>query len=237
MSERFYPNTMIPHQRQADSQADPKCATGDRCRYASELSQLQQTIVLLSEQVRTDALTGLNNFRYFSEMLPLEMERTLRSGQTMSLILLDIDHFKQFNDHWGHELGNQALKHVAKLITQALRRLDLGCRFGGEEFIIILPDTDLAQAIGVAERLREVIAHTPLKIDAEAVFLTASLGVDEFKHQQSDSPESLLQRVDTWLYQAKRSGRNCVASPELQDSVAVNTAEKTALFDLWRDDE
>lgn len=207
------------------------------CRYLDELHQLRQEVELLAEQVRTDALTGLHNFRYFTEMLPLEMERTRRSGQSMSLVLLDIDHFKQFNDRWGHELGNQALVHIAKQITLALRKLDLGCRFGGEEFIVILPNTDLQQAVGAAERLREMIANAPLVVGDERILITASLGVDEFKYQQTDSPETLIQRVDTWLYRAKNTGRNRVANPVLQDAVAVSRAEKDALFDSWTDEK
>lgn len=209
-----------------------QCPVGEvHCPYLAELHQLRREIDFLTEQVHTDALTGLYNFRYLNEALPVEMERTRRSGQTMALILLDIDHFKHFNDQWGHELGNQALVHVARLINLALRKPDLSCRFGGEEFVMILPNTDLVQAAGVAERLRAIIASTPLGNDGQQIPLTASLGVDEFKFQHPDTPESLLRRVDNWLYAAKSQGRNRIACPELTAGIAaVTAAEKDALF-------
>jgi diguanylate cyclase (GGDEF)-like protein len=209
-------------------------AAGAVCRYADELLSLREQVTELSQQVFSDALTGLYNYRYFNQTLPLEIERTYRSGQPMALILLDIDHFKQFNDQWGHELGNQALAHVAKLITIAIRKLDMACRFGGEEFVVILPNTDLAQAVGVAERVRAMVAATPLETMAQAIPLTISLGVDEYRSQQMEGPEDFLRRVDTWLYQAKNAGRNRVAAPDLDAyQVAISADEKEALFDLW----
>jgi diguanylate cyclase (GGDEF)-like protein len=207
-------------------------AIGAACQYADELADLREQVMELSQQVFSDALTGLYNYRYFNQTLPLEIERTYRSGQPMALILLDIDHFKQFNDQWGHELGNQALTHVAQLINITVRKLDMACRFGGEEFVVILPNTDLAQAVSVAERLRTMIATTPL--EAMAIPLTVSLGVDEYRTQLVESPEGFLRRVDNWLYQAKKAGRNRVAAPDLDAyQVAISAAEKDALFDLW----
>lgn len=214
------------------------CPVGESsCHYLGELLQLRQEVDCLAEQVRTDALTGLFNFRYLNEILPIEMERTRRSGLSMSLILLDIDHFKQFNDQWGHELGNQVLVHVAQQIQLTLRKLDLPCRFGGEEFMVVLPNTELSKAVGVAERLREMIALAPLQNDGQPIPITASLGVDEFKLQHSDTPESLLRRVDAWLYLAKAGGRNRVAHPKLVTGVAaVTPAEKDALFGRGSDE-
>lgn len=223
-----------------DSPASPSdfvelsCPLGDaNCQFLQELQTLRQEVDLLKEQVRTDALTGLYNFRFFSDALPLEMERASRSFQPLSLIILDIDHFKGFNDRWGHELGNRALSHIAQLIGLAIRKLDFACRFGGEEFVILLPNTDLRQAINVAERLREIIANTPLAHEQELIAITASLGVDEYRGNHSDSPEGFIERVDAWLYQAKYAGRNCVKGPviELADiSTTVTTEEKDALF-------
>jgi diguanylate cyclase (GGDEF)-like protein len=209
-------------------------AIGAACQYADELADLREQVMELSQQVFSDALTGLYNYRYFNQTLPLEIERTYRSGQPMALILLDIDHFKQFNDQWGHELGNQALTHVAQLINITVRKLDMACRFGGEEFVVILPNTDLAQAVSVAERLRTMIATTPLEAMAQSIPLTVSLGVDEYRTQLVESPEGFLRRVDNWLYQAKKAGRNRVAAPDLDAyQVAISAAEKDALFDLW----
>lgn len=223
-----------------DSPASPSdlvtlsCPLGDAsCQFLQELQTLRKEVDLLKEQVRTDALTGLYNFRFFSDALPLEMERASRSFQPLSLILLDIDHFKGFNDRWGHELGNRALSHIAQLIGLTVRKLDFACRFGGEEFVILLPNTDLRQAMNVAERLREIIAATPLAHEQELITITASLGVDEYRGNHSDSPEGFIERVDAWLYQAKHTGRNCVKGPVIEHAdvdTTVTTEEKDALF-------
>lgn len=230
-----------------DSPASPpsfstlSCPLGDTsCQFMQELHTLRQEVDLLKEQVRTDALTGLYNFRFFSDALPLEMERASRSFQPLSLIILDIDHFKSFNDRWGHELGNRALSHIAQLIGQTVRKLDFACRFGGEEFVILLPNTDLRQATSVADRLREMIANTPLVYDQEMIAITASLGVDEYRGNNSDSPEGFVERVDVWLYQAKHSGRNCVKGPtiEVADTrTTVTFEEKQALFGTFESDD
>jgi diguanylate cyclase (GGDEF)-like protein len=218
------------------------CLLGDSpCRFAQELQSLREQVSLLKEQVRTDALTGLYNFRFFSDTLPLEMERARRSFQALSLIVLDIDHFKKFNDTWGHELGNQALTLVANLIRLTIRKLDYACRFGGEEFIILLPNTDLGQAKSVAERLREVIQNTPLLHNGHTLSITASLGVGEFRANHSDTPEGFVERVDSLLYEAKNDGRNRVKSSAVDSAPVQSTVtpdEKAALVDLFnnRDD-
>ncbi len=211
------------------------CPVGEKsCEYLSEITELRKEVNSLTELVRTDALTGLFNFRFFNETISLEMERTRRGTQPLSMILLDIDHFKKFNDQWGHEIGNQALVHVADITKVAVRKLDFACRFGGEEFVILLPNTDLRQAVNVAERLREMIATTQLKIsEQESVAITASLGVDEFNSRHSESCEAFIHKVDTWLYQAKHKGRNQVACPELDIRNRVDQVsqeEKNALF-------
>jgi diguanylate cyclase (GGDEF)-like protein len=212
-----------------------ECPKGDLpCGYLSEIILLRDKVLRLTEQIRTDALTGLYNFRFFSETLALEMERTRRSAQPMALIILDVDHFKPFNDRWGHETGNKALVHIAQLINLAVRKLDVACRFGGEEFVIILPNTDLQQAAQVGERLRDMVASTPFEVNPqETVAITASLGVDISTPHHGDTVDSLLQRVDRWLYQAKHQGRNRVAHPVIDhvpSSAAVTPEEKEALF-------
>lgn len=217
------------------------CPLGDSpCRFLQEIQSLRSEVDLLKEQVRTDALTGLYNFRFFSDALPLEMERSRRSFQALSLIVLDIDHFKKFNDTWGHEVGNQVLMLVAQQITLTIRKLDYACRFGGEEFVVLLPNTDLRQAKNVAERVREAIETTPLTYDGQSLSVTASLGVDEFRSNHSDTHEGFIERVDAWLYQAKRDGRNCVRYPPIESTVVSTTVtadEKDALFGLFDQDE
>lgn len=214
------------------------CSLGNNnCQVLQEIARLRDEVNLLSELVRTDALTGLFNYRFFNETLQLEMERTRRGTQPLSMILLDIDHFKKFNDQWGHDVGNQALKHVASLIKLAVRKLDFPCRFGGEEFVILLPNTDLRQAVNVAQRLREMIANTALEIaqNAEALSLTASLGVDQFSSNLSETSDAFVKRVDAWLYKAKADGRNCVVHADLSAKIqqeSVTAEEKAALFNM-----
>jgi len=211
-----------------------RCPFGENpCEFSSEIILLREKVDSLTELVRTDALTGLYNFRFFKETLALEMERTRRGTQPLSMILLDIDHFKKFNDKWGHDVGNQALIHISNLIKIAIRKLDFGCRFGGEEFVILLPNTDLRQAVNVADRLREMIAIVPLEIDKHSIAITASLGVDEFTSHNSETCEAFIRRVDTWLYKAKEQGRNLVAFPAPSIATktdAVTQEEKNALF-------
>jgi diguanylate cyclase (GGDEF)-like protein len=217
------------------------CASDVSCLYKDLIEQLKIEVETLKEQAHTDALTGLYNYRFFADILPREMERAQRSLQPMSMIIIDIDYFKKLNDQWGHEIGNKALIHIAKLIHQTIRKLDFACRFGGEEFAVILPNTDLRQSIYVANRIREVIEMTALQVDAQSINITASLGVDEYRANHSDTTDSFVERVDAWLYQAKHSGRNKVMHPDLQLEVIVGTNvtvdEKDALFNAFSDKE
>lgn len=218
------------------------CPVGEQsCEYLNEIVELRKEVDSLTELVRTDALTGLFNFRFFNETLILEMERTRRGTQPLSMILLDIDHFKKFNDQWGHEIGNHALVHIADIIKDAVRKLDFACRFGGEEFVILLPNTDLRQAVNVAERLREMIATTPLAVsEQEFITITASLGVDEFTSRHTESCEAFIHKVDSWLYKSKHNGRNQVAYPDLNVKERVDSVtqeEKNALFGALGNEE
>lgn len=218
------------------------CPQGDNaCQFLAELVELRKEVHFLTEQVRTDALTGLYNFRFFNDTISLEMERARRGVQPLSMILLDIDHFKKFNDQWGHDVGNLALIHIAQLIKIAVRKLDFPCRYGGEEFAILLPNTDLRQAIQVAERLREMIELTPFAADSHTnLNISASLGVDQFVPQQAESSDGFIRRVDALLYDAKHLGRNRVAHPEPAKNIlkeSVTWEEKNALFDVLSDNE
>ncbi len=157
----------------------------------------------------TDPLTGLNNRRSFEELAEREFKRAKRYGNALSALMLDLDWFKRINDAHGHAAGDEVLKNVARIITEALRETDLAGRIGGEEFAALLPETSTADAMEVAQRLRATIesanvgsAETPLKI-------TASIGVSQ--RQDSDKELlTLLKRADAALYTAKDAGRNRV---------------------------
>lgn len=193
------------------------------CEIIDAVIDLQRRTTDLETQVQTDALTGLINFRGFEERLDQEMERTRRLEEPTSLVMIDIDHFKKVNDNHGHDIGNLALIHISKLLCKTLRKLDIPCRFGGEEFALILPSTDLASAVLVAERIRVLVEKNPFKIRAKKVSLTISLGVDSYAPLDNQQPADLIKRVDTYLYQAKNTGRNCTCHPPI-DRIAIRSA-------------
>lgn len=216
------------------------CPAGDACGLKDEVEALREQVDSLSLLASTDPLTGLHNFRHYSHALDQEMERCRRSGYACCLIMLDLDHFKKVNDDHGHEVGNAALVQTADLIRQALRKLDIPCRYGGEEFTIILPNTGLRDAFLVAERLRALIDEKPLQTAGGEISLSASLGVDIFNRQDRDTVESFTARVDAHLYQAKSSGRNRVCGAEIEKierKLEVSHGEKEALFGLFGSDD
>lgn len=206
------------------------------CSLPAAVSRLQHRVSELEHQSETDALTGLMNFRGFERHLAREMERSRRLESPTSLIMLDIDHFKRVNDQYGHDVGNLALVHLAKLLTRALRKLDLACRFGGEEFALILPSTSLSAAIQVAERTRQLIAGSPLKCAECHIRLTVSLGVNAYLPLDELTPAALIKATDQYLYQAKQTGRNCTHHPPVDrraENSAVDTREKQELFAVF----
>jgi two-component system, cell cycle response regulator len=173
----------------------------------------------------TDPLTGLFNRRYFHHRLEQEAERARRYGESLSLLVLDLDHFKHVNDRYGHVAGDEALRMVAGLLTRELRRLDVSTRWGGEEFAIIMPNTGAPGGMVVARRvLRAMRAKGCLSLpplsrpDArlEPVLITASLGLASYPSPGVDSAEALVHAADAAMYRAKNEGRNriCVAQPE-----------------------
>ncbi len=196
-------------------------------------------ILALREQVITDPLTGLFNVRHFRSALDIELERTLRTSIPTSLMMIDLDHFKQVNDNWGHEVGNQVLKLTARLIKQVTRQLDIQCRYGGEEFVVILPSTSLLLASQVAERLRELIEGCEIEVGEEILKVTASIGLSvRLAHEQGDAAE-LIKAADQCLYRAKDSGRNqvcfaaIISEPEADQNVSSD--EKDALMGMFSD--
>lgn len=153
-----------------------------------------------------DPLTGVGNRVALEQSLARETELTRRHGQPMSIVMLDMDHFKNLNDSYGHQAGDAALKATALLLKEQLRNVDMVFRFGGEEFILVLSNTSTEAAAVVAERIRAAIQNLRLLVGDKQVRLSASLGYGTYK--QCESQEDLLRRVDQALYQAKREGRN-----------------------------
>lgn len=164
----------------------------------------------LRRQSVTDGLTGLFNRRYLDQSLDAEHARARRYHLNLSVLMLDVDHFKRFNDEHGHEMGDQVLKVIAATLKGALRNHDVACRYGGEEFFAILPSTPQSGAYAVAERLRKDVEDVVI----EGLKVTVSIGVATFPNVGLDSPEALAQAADGALYQAKNSGRNRVRVAE-----------------------
>ena len=158
----------------------------------------------------TDGLTGVYNKRFFIETLEREMGRCYRYQRPLSLIMIDIDHFKKINDQHGHLAGDTILKQVAVLIAAHVRREDIFARYGGEEFGLILPEVEGDGAMQLAEKLRGLVEAAPLAWDGNAIPVTISLGVSPLPEDNA-TPEEFIQRADACLYRAKNAGRNqCV---------------------------
>lgn len=203
------------------------------CPFPSGIESLQEEIEQLNLQVGTDALTGVANYRSFMETLELEVERSRRNGRPTSLLMIDIDHFKKVNDIHGHEIGNQALVHLATVISGQVRKLDVVCRYGGEEFAVILPETDLHAAIPVAERIRLTLVETPLQQGELHLALTASLGLATYQPYSLSSVAELISQADHYLYEAKQSGRNRLCHTDVPLTKDISNEEKQALSHLF----
>jgi two-component system cell cycle response regulator len=207
------------------------------CPECGLLSPLATELLSLREQVITDSLTGLFNVRYFRSALDIELERTLRLAMPTSLLMLDLDHFKRVNDVWGHEVGNEVLKLTARLIKQVTRHLDISCRYGGEEFVVILPSTSLLFASQVAERLRQKIAESDIIIGDQSFKVTASIGLSVRLVHERGAASDLIKAADECLYKAKSLGRNQIffTRVENKESATVSGDEKEALTGMFSD--
>ncbi len=159
-----------------------------------------------------DPLTGICNRAALDEMLKRELSHAQRKDTSLSLLVLDIDHFKKINDRYGHIIGDCALKSVANMVGACKRDGDLLFRYGGEEFVVLMRDTDLGGAHLLAERIRQYIAENSFDCSGATLKITASIGVSELK--QNDEPTDMFSRADKALYRAKKNGRNqvCIAA-------------------------
>jgi two-component system cell cycle response regulator len=175
--------------------------------------RLRHNVQLSLEMAITDQLTGLHNRRYMTRHLDSLVANAKRSGKPLSFVIMDIDYFKQVNDTHGHDIGDEVLKEFAARIAANTRGIDLACRYGGEEFVVAMPDTDLAFAAGISERLRHSIETTPVPISRapHKLNLTISIGIAQAEGE-GDTADALLYRADQALYKAKRAGRNRVVA-------------------------
>ncbi len=203
----------------------------DVIRYAEEnevrVQEMQQRVTLLertnldlivkakilTEASSRDSLTGLYNRWFVVDKIESEINRSLRSGSPLTLMMLDIDHFKQVNDTYGHAAGDQVLQTVGKLLKESCRVYDVAGRYGGEEFCIVLPDTKIDNSSTVANRIRERLQMTELAFGSESVGVTASIGVAGLETGDTENifnGAALIERADRALYSAKHRGRNRV---------------------------
>ncbi|HWR02911.1 MAG TPA: diguanylate cyclase [Humidesulfovibrio sp.] len=169
-----------------------------------------QVLLQKEKSALLDELTGLYNRRYFNDAIGREVERFKRFGQRFSLVMLDVDHFKRFNDTYGHTAGDDALRTVSSVLQNTARSFDHVVRYGGEEFALILPHTDADQAVAAAERMRCAIAANPVKVGNQDVPITVSLGAATFP-EDAINARDLVCRADEALYEAKRT-RNTACS-------------------------
>jgi len=175
--------------------------------------RLRDNFQLSMELAVTDQLTGLHNRRYMESHLATLVQDASSRGKPLSLLVCDIDYFKAINDNFGHDVGDDVLREFATRVRKSIRGIDLACRFGGEEFVVVMPDTDMAVAAVVAERIRRRIAGEPFPIlkGSGTIEVTISIGIAAIA-QADDSPETILRRADQALYRAKRDGRNRVVA-------------------------
>ncbi|HEX3019818.1 MAG TPA: GGDEF domain-containing protein, partial [Chitinispirillaceae bacterium] len=155
----------------------------------------------------TDGLTGLNNHRHFQEILSKELERARRYKRSLSLLLMDIDHFKSFNDTYGHPVGDLVLKEISLCIQKSIRTNDIPARYGGEEFTVIIPETNQANAMIIAERVRSTIEKHIIMSLEKQLRVTVSIGCASYPNQAS-SQQELIDFADKALYYSKGHGRN-----------------------------
>ncbi len=195
-----------------------KCSVaGAECRWLDEIAKLRLRVSELTELVSTDALTGLYNFQHFKSLLQVEMDRAKRSGIPTTLVMIDLDHFNQVNHKYGYEAGNLALSHVAAIIKNEVRTTDCACRYAGGEFAIVFPQTHLNLALKVADRIREIIADSPVRYDQGKFNITVSMGASVYMKTSIIGLDTFVDSVDNYLYEAKQSGRNCICHIDYSD--------------------
>jgi diguanylate cyclase len=192
----------------------------------TEINNLQHSLEAIRAESLTDPLTGLGNRKYFDRSIDMAVRSALANDEPLSLLMFDIDHFKSFNDSYGHLTGDQVLRLVGMSLKQTIKGQDITARYGGEEFAVVLPNTALRQALTVADHIRRAVMSKELKKKSTGEILgrvTISVGVSMLK--QGDDTDSLIERADSCLYAAKRNGRNRVICESDPEYVAENRSQ------------
>jgi len=195
-------------------------------RSSGEIAQLRENLEVVRREALTDALTGIPNRKFFDTRLRECAATAMETGEPMSLLLLDIDHFKKFNDTYGHQIGDQVLRLVAKTLTDCLKGRDTPARYGGEEFVIILPQTRLENAVTVAEQIRRTMARNKVvRKDTRAEYGVIAISAGASVYRPGEPLQDLIKRADAALYHAKHTGRNRVVAEDDVPAEALTEAE------------
>jgi diguanylate cyclase len=180
---------------------------------SGEIVELRRNLAVVQHEAMTDALTGIANRKYFDAQLRAAARDAIQTGETLSLLLIDIDHFKRFNDTYGHQLGDKVLRLVARTLTECVKGRDLTARFGGEEFAILLKKTRLEDAVAVADQIRAMMVRRKIvRRDSGDNLGVVTVSIGAAAYRPGEPVASMLRRADSALYFAKHNGRNRVAS-------------------------
>ena len=192
-----------------------------RIRAAKRIVDLQKELVESNKRLEmlsiTDGLTQLYNHRYFQDELARAFEESQRYGRPLSLAIVDLDFFKKVNDTYGHAVGDEVLKQVSMLFRDSIRSTDLAARYGGEEFAVMMPETELADALVFAEKIRSQVEATQVNTQAGSIATTVSIGVSTVPHTRIHAAKELVVAADKALYRAKKNGRNQVQAEKRKD--------------------
>jgi two-component system cell cycle response regulator len=191
-----------------------------------ELMETNRRLELLSI---TDGLTKLHNHRHFQDELARAFEESVRYERPLSLAIVDLDFFKKVNDSYGHAIGDEVLKAVSRIFQTSIRTTDLAARYGGEEFALMLPETNLEEAVVFAEKIRSLVETTPIETPAGSISATVSIGVSTVPHSRIHSAKELVVAADKALYRAKRNGRNQVQGEKRQEPARTTRAQEAAV--------
>ena len=185
-----------------------------RIRAGKRIVDLQKELLETNKRLErlsiTDGLTNLYNHRYFQDELCRAFEESARYGRPLSLAIVDLDFFKKVNDTYGHAVGDEVLKAVSRIFQESIRSTDLAARYGGEEFAVMMPETNLDEAISFAEKIRSLVESTPIQTQAGPIHVTVSIGVATVPHPNIHAAKELVVAADNALYRAKHAGRNRV---------------------------